>query len=152
MQPFRPIAPDTTGKGSPVTIGEDAAGKAASERPAVKATSFDLISEGFRGEMGVFGRLHRTGSEPAALSTSLSVPETGSTSNVLALHKTSSHPSALSLGPTWIEPAGTACQTMPILPSPDSWATGVDHFGQPGQAVGNMGHSAAGDPALQVRC
>ncbi len=154
MQPFRPIAPDTAGIGGPINIGKDAAAaKVAPEHVATKAASCDMTSEDFRGGMGAFGRLPRTGSQPEALSTSLSVPETGSTSSMLALHKTSSHPSSLGLaGPTWMEPAGTACPPMPILPSPESWATGVDHFGQPGHPVGNLGPSGAGDPALQVRC
>lgn len=147
MQPLEPITQDAAGVKSPVNTQGRVPTEAAAEHMPIKAHSTGVTSEGYFNRGAACGHLHRTGSEPSGLSTSLSVPETG-TCNELALHKASSHPSALSLGTAWGKPGGSAYPTMPIT---DSWATGVDQIEQPGQAVGSMGPSGAGDPALQVQ-
>ena len=149
MQPLEPIIQDAAGVDSPDNAQGINPTGFPSEQTATKSNSTGMTSEGYFNRAAAFGHLHRTGSEPSGLFTSLSVPETGSRSYVLALHKTSSHPSVLSLGTTWGEPAGAACPTMP---TPDSWATGVDQLGQAGQPEGSMAPSAGGDPAMQVRC
>ena len=151
MQPLEATPQDVGSVGSPVKA-QEAIVEITSEYAPTKSTSANLTSEGFLERAAAFGRQNMPGGELPTLTTSLSAPGIGRTSSVLTLHKTSSHPQALSLGDTWADPAGNARPTMPALPSPDSWATTVEHFGQPGQAEGSRDPYSTGDPALQVRC